>query len=209
MFKYKYDEEFYFVCKDEAFKNPVASQKLGKDIYFLSPNSTFTEPPVIEDPAKLARYNKLSDSWDIVDDMTGKWVLNLETNEIIKNTKRYIPDGWREASAEEVEEYFKPPEKTAEEIIKEYEDAVQNHLDKTAQSRDYDNTYTCLSYLNSTNEKWYRESHAFNSWRDGVWVKCHEILNSYMTGKIPQPTVEELIYMLPGIDWNDPVPESE
>lgn len=96
-----------------------------------------------------------------------------------------------------------PPEPTPEEIIKRYEDAVQAHLDATAQSRDYDNTYTCLSYLSSTDETWRRESNAFNVWRDSVWRKCHEILNAVMAGEIPPPTVEELLAQLPAIDWND------
>lgn len=100
-----------------------------------------------------------------------------------------------------------PPEPTVEEILKGYEDAVQAHLDATAQSRDYDNTYTCLSYLSSTDEKWNRESNAFNAWRDQVWRKCHEILNAFMAEKIQQPTVEELLAQLPVIDWNDPPAE--
>lgn len=98
-----------------------------------------------------------------------------------------------------------PPAPTPEEIIKGYEDAVQAHLDETAQSRDYDNTYTCLSYLSSTDEIWRRESNAFNAWRDQVWRKCHEILNAVMAGTKPQPTIDELIAELPAIDWNDPI----
>lgn len=100
-----------------------------------------------------------------------------------------------------------PPAPTPEEIIKGYENAVQAHLDATAQSRDYDNTYTCLSYLSSTDEIWRRESNAFNAWRDQVWRKCHEILNAVMAGKIEPPTVVELLAQLPVIDWNDPVTE--
>lgn len=96
------------------------------------------------------------------------------------------------------------PDPAPEVILKGYENAVQEHLDKTAQSRDYDNTYTCLSYLNSTDEIWRRESNAFNAWRDQVWRKCHEILNAFMAGEIPQPSMEELIAQLPVIDWNDP-----
>lgn len=100
-----------------------------------------------------------------------------------------------------------PPEPTPEEIIRGYEDAVQAHLDATAQSRDYDNTYTCLSYLSSTDEIWNRESHAFNAWRDQVWRKCHEVLGAVMAGTIAPPTVAELVAMLPVIDWNDPEPQ--
>lgn len=101
------------------------------------------------------------------------------------------------------------PAPTTEEILKQYEDAVQKHLDATAQSRDYDNTYTCLSYLSSTDEIWRRESNAFNAWRDQVWRKCHEILNAVMAEEIEPPTVEELIAQLPVIDWNDPEAATE
>lgn len=102
-----------------------------------------------------------------------------------------------------------PPQPSVEEILKGYENAVQAHLDATAQSRGYDNTYTCLSYLSSTDEIWKRESNAFNAWRDQVWRKCHEILNAFMAGEIEQPTVEELIEQLPVIDWNDPAEDVE
>ena len=71
------------------------------------------------------------------------------------------------------------PEVPVEVQLKQYEDAVQNFLDTTAQSRGYDNTYTCLSYLNSSDATWNTEAHAFNLWRDAVWHKCHELLNAF------------------------------
>lgn len=101
----------------------------------------------------------------------------------------------------------KAPAPPQEEVLKEYETAVQAHLDETAQSRGYDNTYTCLSYLSSTDETWKRESNAFNAWRDSVWRKCHEILNAVMAGTIQPPSIAELIAQLPAIDWNDPQTE--
>lgn len=93
------------------------------------------------------------------------------------------------------------PKPTQEEIIKSYELAVQRYLDETVQSKGYDNTYTCLSYLNSTDEKWKTESTIFNSWRDSVWQKCHEILNAFIAGELAQPTIEEVIEALPKIEW--------
>ena len=96
-----------------------------------------------------------------------------------------------------------PPAPTVEEILKMYEDAVQAHLDATAQSKGYDNTYTCLSYLSSTDEIWHRESNAFNAWRDKVWRKCHEIMNYALSGEITPPSVAELIQQLPVIDWGE------
>ena len=92
-------------------------------------------------------------------------------------------------------------EKTPEEIVREYENAVQDHLDATAQSKGYDNTYTCLSYLASTDETWKQESNIFNAWRDAVWRKCHEILDAVTSGALQPPTVDELLDMLPEIEW--------
>ena len=96
---------------------------------------------------------------------------------------------------------YREPEKSLEEIIRSYENAVQAHLDATAQNRDYDNTYTCLSYLSSTDETWNREANIFNAWRDAVWRKCHEVLNAVMAGTLTPPSIEELIAQLPKIEW--------
>ena len=87
-------------------------------------------------------------------------------------------------------------------LMKTYENAVQEYLDKKAQERGYDNTYTCLSYLFSTDETWRTESNSFNEWRDKVWKKCHEILGFVISGQREIPTIEELISQLPEIDWN-------
>ena len=109
----------------------------------------------------------------------------------------------------EVEEAFdgawyaagKAPATPPEKIIKCYENAVQSYLDATAQAKGYDNTYTCLSYLSSTDETWNREAHAFNAWRDAVWRKCHEIMNAALAGELAPPPVDELIAMFPEIEW--------
>ena len=90
-----------------------------------------------------------------------------------------------------------------EEQKKIYENAVQAHLDATAQTRGYDNTYTCLSYTTSKDEVWHRESNAFSDWRDACWRKTHEILNAFMAGEIAQPSIGEVISQLPIINWED------
>ena len=112
------------------------------------------------------------------------------------------------ATIEDKGEYYEvvalpePSTPSVEEQKKVYENEVQAYLDATAQTRGYDNTYTCLSYINSTDEVWRRESNAFNVWRDSVWRKAHEILNAFMAGEIEQPTIEEVLAQLPPIDWN-------
>ena len=90
---------------------------------------------------------------------------------------------------------------TVEEIKKVYENAVQAHLDATARTKGYSDSYTCLSYHKSTDEVWRTDSAIFNAWRDAVWHKCHEILNAFTCGAIPQPTNEEVIAQLPKIEW--------
>lgn len=116
--------------------------------------------------------------------------------------KAHIVDVTPEGSNKFIYRIYANKPQSMEAIKKRYERAVQAHLDATAQSKGYDNTYTCLSYLSSTDEVWNRESHAFNVWRDSVWRKCHEILNAFMAGEIEQPTVDEVISKLPKIDWN-------
>lgn len=118
---------------------------------------------------------------------------NANNAHIIETTK----DGAAERTFEIVA--HEPP--TIEEIKKIYENAVQAHLDATAKSHGYDNTYTCLSYRDSSDEKWKREANIFNLWRDSVWHKAHEILDAVMCGAIPQQTVEEVIAQLPKIEW--------
>ena len=113
----------------------------------------------------------------------------------------HINETTKDGAAERTFEIAANEPPTIEGIKKIYENAVQAHLDATAQSHGYDNTYTCLSYLDSSNEKWKREANIFNLWRDSVWHKCHEILNAFMCGAIPQPTIEEVIAQLPKIEW--------
>ncbi|MBO5750856.1 MAG: hypothetical protein J6R80_00435 [Kiritimatiellae bacterium] len=107
-----------------------------------------------------------------------------------------------EGATERTFEIGLPPQPSLENVKKMYEDAVQEHLDATAQSGGYTDSYTCLSYHKSTDEVWRTESAIFNAWRDAVWHKCHEILNTFMAGEIEQPTVDEVIAQLPEIDWN-------
>lgn len=184
-----------FLCAEKAFLDPLETKAQGKDVYLLPADSTFVPPiPKQEDTACV--WN--GKAWELVEDYRGKtvWKSHYESMEIKELGP--IPEGYSLVRPE-------PPEPTIEEQVKFYENAVQAHLDATARTRGYDNTYTCLSYLNSTDEKWNRESHAFNVWRDSVWRKAHEILNAFIAGTIEKPTIEEVIAQLPVVDWNDPV----
>jgi hypothetical protein len=129
-----------------------------------------------------------------------EWIQPIETHIQFNMTNHVIPGQGPEIYLKY--EIIKDPNYIPpEQILKEYEAKIQEFLDQTAQSRGYDNTYTCLSYLNSKNEIWYKESHIFSEWRDDVWLKTHEILNQYLKGEIEQPSIEEVIEQLPKIEW--------
>ena len=126
-----------------------------------------------------------------------------EAAEWCNNNNAHIDETTKDGAVERTFEIVVNQPPTVEEQKAAYEFAVQSHLDAIARTRGYNNTYMCLSYLNSTNEIWKRESNAFNVWRDSVWRKAYEILNTFKTGEIEKPTIDEVIAQLPKIDWND------
>lgn len=91
---------------------------------------------------------------------------------------------------------------TQEELKKMFTDAIQNYLDTTAQERRYDNIFTAISYVNSTDEIFAREARACLEWRDKVWRTCYNILDEVEAGLRPIPTIEELIEELPKMNWD-------
>lgn len=90
---------------------------------------------------------------------------------------------------------------TAEQRIREIQNAVQNVLDSKAQEKLYDNGFAIASYASSTKERYRTEAQTFIAWRDNVWDKCYEILNLFETGEIEMPTVEYVLERLPTLEW--------
>lgn len=90
---------------------------------------------------------------------------------------------------------------TDEEVKNAVVVAVQELLDSVAQSRGYDNGFACASYYNSSVNTFRNEAHAYVEWRDKVWQTCYALLDSYLAGDIPRPTVEDVMSKLPVISW--------
>ena len=88
-------------------------------------------------------------------------------------------------------------------LIKEITDRVQIMLDTAAQSRRYDNMFTMLSYLNSTNPYFKAEAEVGLLWRDAVWAKCLELQTAVANGTLVISTVEQFMAELPAIDWGE------
>ena len=75
--------------------------------------------------------------------------------------------------------------------------AVQLHLDATAQARGYDSMLTCVSYVASLMSIWSAEGQAACDWRDACWDKTHQIINS--GGVLPTP--DQVVAQLPVMVW--------
>lgn len=99
----------------------------------------------------------------------------------------------------------KPKESTEEEkmenLKKSIISSVQSELDKTAQSKGYDNGFACASYSYSTDSIFKQEAQAYVEWRDKVWRYCYDLLDKYLKGEIEQPSIEYVLANMPKINW--------
>lgn len=91
----------------------------------------------------------------------------------------------------------------AENRFKDIQTAVQAVLDGKAKEKNYDNGFALASYALSTNDAFRSEAGKFIAWRDAVWAKCYQILDAYKAGEIEMPSVENVIAVLPELEWDD------
>ena len=94
-----------------------------------------------------------------------------------------------------------PPAPTAEELQRQFTDAIQFHLDSFARSRNYDNIMSATTYATSTVPKFKAEGQYAVEARDATWAKGYEILDAVLAGQRPMPTIEEVIAELPPLAW--------
>ena len=90
---------------------------------------------------------------------------------------------------------------TPEQIQAQLTNAVQHYLDNTAKSKNYDSILSLASYATSHNPKFAAEGQAGFLWRDAVWETCYALLDEVMSGQREIPAVEELIALLPTMEW--------
>lgn len=94
-----------------------------------------------------------------------------------------------------------PADFGVEDLQKKYTKLVQNYMDKIVQARGYDDVFTCISYVDSTDEIFKREAQAVLAWRDKVWRLCYDILAEINAGRRAVPTEAELLAELPKLEW--------
>ncbi|WP_370832558.1 hypothetical protein [Phascolarctobacterium faecium] len=130
----------------------------------------------------------------------GYFLLNRnEYSQLLGNTgKEYLIDHLTGALYEKPIVEYVP---TAEEIQAQLTNAVQNYMDETVKTRNYDNIHTACTYSTSTDSIFAAEGVACVRWRDAVWRKCYELLSEVNAGTRTIPTAEELIAELPKLEW--------
>ena len=191
MLVYKFDENGLFIGVEETELDPLESEMQGKEIYLLPPNATFDKPKERDGFAPV---------WD------GRTWMFVEDHRGVE----YWLDGDKYGTPPRVMEELGPlpdkavfvaPEISNEQkeaqIQKELTDAVQRVLDTKAQELNYDSCLSVCSYIDSGIPKFDDESRAFRKWRGAVWARGYEILDLVKSGKLPIPSEEELIAMLP------------
>lgn len=85
--------------------------------------------------------------------------------------------------------------------IDDYKLAIQGYIDAVARKKGYDNGASLAGYKGSIVEAYDDDADAFTTWRDPLWLTVFGILADVQSGTIPQPTIPELIEMLPATPW--------
>lgn len=98
--------------------------------------------------------------------------------------------------------YVQPVEPlTQDQIIANLQAAVQNHLDDTARTRNYDGILSLASYAGDPDPQLDAEGAAGKLFRSGCWRKCYAVMADVQDGKRPVATSAELIAELPEMVW--------
>ncbi|QWW67960.1 hypothetical protein [Rhizobium sp. WYJ-E13] len=96
---------------------------------------------------------------------------------------------------------FLNPKKVAS--LTDYANAVQAHVDATANAREFNDGVTAATYLTSSISRWRADAEALVAWRDQVWAYSYGELDRVRNGLRPQPTIDVFINELPAISWPD------
>lgn len=102
--------------------------------------------------------------------------------------------------------YVKPDDTEAKQI-EEKANLIDNQLeallDATVQQRNYKNVESCVSYFNSTDDKYRAEAIAVNRWRDDLYRTAQNTLDKVRSGEIDWHTVDldYIVSQVDPLDW--------
>ena len=84
--------------------------------------------------------------------------------------------------------------------LEDYDKALTDHLDAEARTHRYDNRINCALRAGYAGP-YHAEGVAFAQWMDACNAAGYAILEDFQAGRIPQPTVAEVIATLPVMVW--------
>lgn len=106
-----------------------------------------------------------------------------------------------------------PDPQTPEQIRQAYVDAIQFHMDAVARTYNYDDIKSAVTYAEEpVVPRFQQEGRAFRAWRSLVWGYAYTQLDLVMSGEREQPTIEQILSELPGLEIPEipePAPEIE
>lgn len=83
---------------------------------------------------------------------------------------------------------------------KDYERALDAHIDAVAKADRWDNRITCIARAGYPNV-WQAKAIAFGTWMDTCYVLAYQVMAEVKAGARPLPTIEEFIAMMPPMEW--------
>lgn len=87
--------------------------------------------------------------------------------------------------------------------IQDYQRAIQQLIEETAQSKQYDTAANLASYVASTVPVWAAQAQTFVAWRDAVWQYTYQQLEQFQLSLREQPSVVDFLSELPVINWSE------
>jgi hypothetical protein len=89
-----------------------------------------------------------------------------------------------------------------EDLLKDYEQAIDSLLNQKANEYKYDSVYTMISYRGDPNPKFAQEAESMFQWRSAVWTKANELLEAYVqtstqNPSTPIPSINDIVSQLP------------
>lgn len=102
--------------------------------------------------------------------------------------------------------YVKPDDTEAKQIEEKanlIDKQLEALLDATVQQRNYKNVESCVSYFNSTDDKYRSEAIAVNRWRDDLYRTAQNTLDKVRSGEIDWHTVDldYIVSKVDPLDW--------
>ena len=91
------------------------------------------------------------------------------------------------------------PEQQMQQLVAQFTEAVQVHLDSEAQAKGYDNIISACSYAGAPNP-FQAESIQFITWRGNVWAYCYAELAKVQSGERQVPVLEDFLNELPAFE---------